>query len=61
MSDEKVTRKICSKERPFVPPIEPGVVWEHQDAYEKNPEYDFSIVAFHCPNCGTDFRLDLGD
>jgi hypothetical protein len=53
--------KVCTKKKPFVPPLKEGVWWTHKDAYEKYPEHDFSIVVYHCPNCGTDFEIDWGD
>ena len=59
MSNESKTRKVCTKESPFVPPRKDNEIWEHKDAYEKFPEYDFNIVTYHCPNCGIDFDIDM--
>jgi hypothetical protein len=57
----KGTEKVCTKKNPFVPPLKYGVYWTHKDAKEKYPEHDFSIVVYHCPNCGIDFEIDWGD
>lgn len=59
MATERTVRKICTKDSLFTPPLKDDEIWEHQDAYEKFPEYDFSIVTFHCPNCGIDFDIDM--
>lgn len=53
--------KVCTKKKPFVPPLKDKVHWMHKNAYDKFPEHDFRIVVWHCPNCGIDFELDMGD
>ncbi len=57
----KGTEKVCTKKKPFVPPLKDGVHWTHKDAYEKFPDHDFSIVVFHCPNCGIDIDVDMSE
>ena len=59
MTDTQRTKKrVCTKDNPFVPPLKDDEWWKHQDAYEKFPEYEFSIVIFHCPHCGIDIHID---
>jgi hypothetical protein len=53
------TKRICDKNSPFPGgEVKPDEYWEHTDAYEAVPEYDGEVVAYHCPNCGTDFIID---
>ena len=61
MSVERTIKKICTKEHPFVSPLKDGEFWEHEDVQEKFPEHDFRVVIYHCPNCGIDIKVDMGD
>ena len=59
--DKRKLKKVCTKENKFVPPQKDAERWTHKDAKAKFPDHDFSIVVYHCPNCGIDFEIDEGD
>ncbi len=56
---ERTNKKICTKENPFVPPLLDEDIWLHEDVYEKFPDHEFTVVIFHCPNCGIDIPVDM--
>ncbi|MDP1688675.1 MAG: hypothetical protein Q8L47_00910 [bacterium] len=56
---ERTNKKTCTKENPFVPPLKDDEIWMHEDAYDKNPEHEFTTVIFYCPNCGIDILVDM--
>ncbi len=60
-SNDRPIEIHCTKENPWnkVPPKIGKEVITHDDAKETYPEYDGSIVAYKCPNCGHEFTIDM--
>ena len=61
MNNQRTIKRTCTKDSPFVPPLKDDELWMHQDAYEKFPDLDSRIIVFHCPNCGINIEIDMGD
>lgn len=59
IAERRKNIRICTKENPFVAPLKANECWVHPDANQTDPpDYDGSILNFHCPNCGENFAID---
>ena len=57
--EREKNKRICTKKNPFVAPLKENENWVHPDAYSTNPpNYDGSLLQFHCPNCNLNFTID---
>ena len=59
IAERKNNRRICTKKNPFTAPLKENEVWIHPNAVQTDPpDYDGSILNFHCPNCGENFATN---